>query len=234
MPVADPTIDVLEHGSAADAVGESFQFLDPGPLIDGNLELVSPHEGLIDDLLASAHHPLTLRDAPGDAKVSRTELEDYLRAAPAGRVPSDPQRKRCPQYDFWMVRRDDPTVRHRGTSLLARWFALATPPLRVLGGITLRVGRTPSIELYYGHVGYHVFPAARGHHYAQRACRLLLPLARRHGLNPLWITCNPDNLASRRTCERLGMRLVETVAVPGEEALYLRGEREKCRYRLDL
>jgi predicted acetyltransferase len=100
--------------------------------------------------------------------------------------------------------------------------------------ITLRVGRSPPSELYYGHVGYHVFPAARGQHYAERACRLLLPLARRHGLNPLWITCNPDNLASRRTCERLGMRLVETVAVPGEDALYLRGEREKCRYRLDL
>jgi tagatose 1,6-diphosphate aldolase len=238
MPVADPTIDLVEHGSAggagAAAADESFQFLDPGLLVDGNLELASPHEGLIDDLLASARHPLTLRDAPGDAKVSRTELEDYLRAAPAGRVPSDPQRKRCPQYDFWMVRRDEPGARNTGTSLLARWFALAAPPLRVLGGITLRVGRTPSIEMYYGHVGYHVFPAARGHHYAERACRLLLPLARRHGLNPLWITCNPDNLASRRTCERLGMCLVETVAVPGEEALYLRGEREKCRYRLEV
>jgi RimJ/RimL family protein N-acetyltransferase len=235
MSVAAPTIDLVEHVSPdAAAADEPFQFLDPGPLIDGNLELVSPHEGLIDDLLASARHPLTLRDAPDDAKVSRTELEDYLRSAPAGRVPSDPQRRRCPQYDFWMVRSDDPAARPGRHGLLSRWFALATPPLRVLGGITLRVGRSPPIELYYGHVGYHVFPAARGQHYAERACRLLLPLARRHGLNPLWITCNPDNLASRRTCERLGMRLVETVAVPGEDALYLRGEREKCRYRLDL
>jgi predicted acetyltransferase len=79
-----------------------------------------------------------------------------------------------------------------------------------------------------------VYPFARGHHYAERACRLLLPLARRHGIQPLWITCNPDNFPSRRTCERLGAKLVEIVAVPPRDPLYLRGDHEKCRYRLDL
>jgi tagatose 1,6-diphosphate aldolase len=61
-----------------------------------------------------------------------------------------------------------------------------------------------------------------------------MPLARRHGINPLWITCNPDNHASRRTCERLGATLVEIVPVPVGHTLYQRGEREKCRYRVDL
>jgi tagatose 1,6-diphosphate aldolase len=62
----------------------------------------------------------------------------------------------------------------------------------------------------------------------------LLPLIRRHGLTPLWITCNPDNFASRSTCERLGASLVEIVAVPQSEALHARGEHFKCRYRLDV
>ena len=50
----------------------------------------------------------------------------------------------------------------------------------------------------------------------------------------LWITCNPDNFASRCTCERLGCKLVEIVRVPPGHTLYQRGEFEKCRYRLDL
>ena len=75
---------------------------------------------------------------------------------------------------------------------------------------------------------------ARGRHYAERACRLLLPLARAHGMQTLWITCNPENVASRRTCERLGASFIDVVALPANHMLYQRGERVKCRYRLDL
>jgi tagatose 1,6-diphosphate aldolase len=88
--------------------------------------------------------------------------------------------------------------------------------------------------MYYGHVGYHVYPSFRGRRLAERACQLLLPLCRAHGLTTLWITCNPDNFASRRTCERLGMRLAGVVPVPESDPLYQRGEREKCRYYLAL
>ncbi len=104
----------------------------------------------------------------------------------------------------------------------------------VVGGINLRIGSTRHIEMYAGHIGYSVEPPHRGHHYAERACRLLLPLARRHGINPLWITCNPDNIPSRRTCERLGATLIEIVPLPEDTEMYQRGERCKCRYRLDL
>jgi tagatose 1,6-diphosphate aldolase len=110
----------------------------------------------------------------------------------------------------------------------------ADPPVTIAGGIGLRIGNTRDVELYYGHFGYNVLPPARGNHYAERACRLLLPLASAHGMQTLWITCNPDNHASRRTCERLGCTLAEIVALPESHPLYLRGERRKCRYRLDL
>lgn len=203
---------------------ERFQFIEPGLLVDGELELVAPQPRFLDELLTSCRHPRTVTESPDEAGWSRTELEDYLEAAPRGRLPPDPHRGRVPQYDFWMRRRD-------AGGFLSGLFH---PSLRILGGLTLRVATSPNVELYYGHIGYHVFPAARGRHYAERACRLLLPLARAHGLNPLWITCNPENIASRRTCERLGMKLVETVAIPSNEPLYTRGERVKCRYRLDL
>jgi tagatose 1,6-diphosphate aldolase len=108
------------------------------------------------------------------------------------------------------------------------------PPVRIAGGIGLRIGQSRDLEMYLGHVGYNVYPPARGNHYAERACRLILPIARHHGMRALWITCNPDNYASRRTCERLGCALVDTVAVPAGHTLHQRGELEKCRYRLDL
>lgn len=102
------------------------------------------------------------------------------------------------------------------------------------GGVNLRAGKTHEIEMYSGHIGYAVEPAFRGRHYAEKACRLLVPLINAHGINPVWITCNPDNLASRRTCERLGAVLVETVPVPRNHFLWRLGDREKCRYRWDL
>ncbi len=106
--------------------------------------------------------------------------------------------------------------------------------LASIGRIDLRVGHTPHLERYAGHIGYRVEPEHRGHHYAARSCRLLFPLARLHGLNPLWITCDPDNMASRRTCELAGGRLVGIVQVPRADDLYRFGHRWKCRYRIDL
>jgi len=200
-----------------------FQFLDPGPLIDGELELVAPDPHWFDDLLLSCGHPLTAALAPNEARTSRKQLEQFLRVAPWGREPSDTSAGRVPQYHFWMRVRRDAGV---PTSKL--------PPVPIAGGIGLRIGKTRNIEMYYGHFGYHVYPPARGRRYAERSCRLLMPLARRHGLKTLWITCNPDNYASRRTCERLGGVLVSIVAVPDDDPLYARGEREKCRYRIDL
>ncbi len=105
---------------------------------------------------------------------------------------------------------------------------------RRAGEIHLRVGNTEHMRLYGGHVAYGVRPEFRGSHFAARALRLLLPLARRHGLSELWITCNPENAASRRTCELAGAELTEIVDLPPHVDMYQEGERQKRRYRLDL
>lgn len=105
---------------------------------------------------------------------------------------------------------------------------------RPVGRVRLRIGHTHAVENYAGHIGYEVGHEFRGSHLAERACRLILPLARRHGFAALWITCNPDNWASRRTCERLGARLVEIVDVPPESDVYGPTSTRKCRYLLTL
>jgi predicted acetyltransferase len=103
-----------------------------------------------------------------------------------------------------------------------------------IGEIELRIGNTQHINMYGGHIGYEVYRAWRGYHYAARSVRLLLPLARLHDLSTLWITCNPDNYASRRTCELAGFEFVEIVDLPTDTDMYQDGERQKCRYRLKL
>jgi predicted acetyltransferase len=100
-----------------------------------------------------------------------------------------------------------------------------------VGRIDLRLGYTWDLVRYGGQIGYTVDEKFRGHRYAAKACLLLKPVAQEYGMDVLWITCNPDNWPSRKTCEYLGATLVEIVDLPEESALYQRGERQKCRYR---
>ncbi len=193
-----------------------FVFLDPGRLLDQDLELIQPESRYIEDVLTACRHPRTLTESPELSKVTRQVLMHFLETAPLGQHPGESHRDNIPSYHFWMK--------------------LSGPdrPIHIAGGIGLRIGNTSNLRNYVGHLGYNVYPPARGRHLAERASRLLFPLAKRHGLKTLWITANPDNIASRRTCERLGGVLVNTVKLPPDHELYLRGETVKCRYRIDL
>ena len=66
-----------------------------------------------------------------------------------------------------------------------------------------------------GHIGYGVHHACRG---TLRDARNppTIPLARELHLNPLWVTCDPDNMASRRSCELAGAEFVEIVRRPDD------------------
>jgi predicted acetyltransferase len=225
----------------------AFSFLDVSrvmTLVDHELELVEPESRYVDAVLSACHHPLTRRDMPAQAQTTRETLMTFLQQNPRGRTGPDPGRGIAPGYTFWMRIRSEsvPNVSRFGTD--APPFGTEIVPksavsgglngVTIAGSISLRIGHSPNLDFYLGHIGYHVLPPARGHHYAERACRLLLPLARAHEHKVVWITCNPENAASRRTCERLGAKLVETVMVPRDNPLYGQGDRQKCRYRLEL
>jgi predicted acetyltransferase len=113
-------------------------------------------------------------------------------------------------------------------------FHMVTDAEPYVGRIRLRVGWNEEIIRYAGHVGYAVEPAFRGRHFAERACRMILPLARRHGMHDLWITCQPDNLASRRTLERLGAENMGVFDVPEAYPMDAGAERKKMCFRLSL
>ena len=117
----------------------------------------------------------------------------------------------------------------------AYWFniLLAGNP-EPIGPIDLRIGNTRHLTMYGGHIGYGITEQYRGHRYAAKACNLIRRIAIDHGFKTLWITCNPDNYPSRRTCEILGCELVEIVDLPEDTDMYRAGDRQKCRYRWDL
>jgi len=99
-----------------------------------------------------------------------------------------------------------------------------------VGRVVLRTRCTERLEQYGGNLSYEVVEEYRGNRYAARGCRLVLPLARRHGLDSLLLTCSSENDASKRTCELIGATYVDTIETerePGEFG-------PTSRYRLEL
>ncbi|HEY0010274.1 MAG TPA: GNAT family N-acetyltransferase [Tepidisphaeraceae bacterium] len=180
--------------------------------IDAELELIRPSARYIDDMVSACQHPQSSTDE--GAAWTRLQLNRFVDQYPDGIEPGDVLTGRAAGYYLWMRLR--PEYR---------------PVVPIAGTLALRLGDSEQISQYIGHIGYGVFPPARGHHYAERACRLIAPLAKMHGHDYLWITANPDNLPSRRTAERLGAELINIVDIPIDNPLYARGERQKCRYR---
>ncbi len=123
-------------------------------------------------------------------------------------VPPDLEKKHSPSYHYEIYLHQTSTL---------------------IGSIRLRIGSDES--LYFpGHIGYHIFEEYRGHHYAYKACLCIKCVALSHELETLWITCNPDNIASKKTIERLLATLVEIGPIPVTHEMYLKGETHKCIY----
>lgn len=110
----------------------------------------------------------------------------------------------------------------------AYYFNICLPDGTAIGYCDLRIGY--NAKLYVGgNIGYGIDEPYRGHRYAAKACKLLFGLAKRHGLDYVIITCQPDNIASARTCEIAGGRFLEIVDIPEDNEMYAEG---KCKVRV--
>lgn len=124
---------------------------------------------------------------------------------------ADPKRNWVPAYHFKICRKADDAE---------------------VGFCDLRIGHTEG-TYYGGNIGYTVYEAFRGHHYAGKACLLLFELARRYEMTYLYITADPDNYASRKTCEYAGGVLEGIFDLPAHKEMYLEGDKRKCVYRFE-
>ena len=102
------------------------------------------------------------------------------------------------------------------------YFFLIVRGGEAIGSVDLRLGYTPLL-FYAGNIGYDVLESQRGNGYAGRACRLLWPVLRHHGMGCAVITNDSENAASRRVCEKLGARLLCQADVPETMPMYAHG-----------
>ena len=115
----------------------------------------------------------------------------------------------------------------------AYYFNICLPDGTPIGYCDLRIGHNQ--KLYVGgNIGYGIDAPYRCHRYAAKACKLLFGLAKRHGLDYVIITCQPDNIASARTCEIAGGRFLEIVDIPEDNEMYAEGKRKVRVYRFEI
>jgi predicted acetyltransferase len=74
----------------------------------------------------------------------------------------------------------------------------------VVGRISLRHRLSPWLLEVGGHIGYAVRPSARRRGHATEGLRLMLGVAAERGLTRVLVTCDDDNVGSRRVIEANG------------------------------
>ncbi len=95
----------------------------------------------------------------------------------------------------------------------------------VVGVIVLRHQLTPALARYGGHVSYEVHPGHRRRGVGTALLATLLDTPEAQAIDPLRITCAPDNTGSRRVVEANGGRLL---AIERNEQV----QRDTCIYDL--
>ena len=143
---------------------------------------------------------------------------------------TNPDLANVAEHDFYLVlEKTHPADERRGWPPAFKCAIRKAGSGVKVGEIGLRIGEPPP---HLGHIWYRVFPEHRGQHLAAQACRMLIPVARRHKLDVLRITCREENVASRRTAELAGAEFVGMVETPPGYEDWLGPVRYKCVYHL--
>lgn len=83
-----------------------------------------------------------------------------------------------------------------------------------LGRVSIRHTLNPRLREFGGHIGYEIRPSARRRGYATLALKLALERCRELGIERALVTCDVDNLGSRRVIETNGGELEGEFTVP--------------------
>jgi len=132
------------------------------------------------------------------------------------------------------IREKNPPDYEKGFSPFYRFVMLNEASGEEMGFLSLRVGYTHNDVNYRGNIGFTVNENFRGRNYAARSCKLIIPVIKYHSLKHLWLTCNEDNIASRKAIEKTGAVFVEKVNIPedyGYAWYYPPDSRKKLRFK---
>ena len=96
--------------------------------------------------------------------------------------------------------REDAPRPARWCSTMLRWMGST----EYLGRISNLYRLTPTLLEWGGHIGYDVRPSARRRGYATAMLAAARPVAAGLGIDPALVTCDPDNIGSRKVIEANG------------------------------
>jgi predicted acetyltransferase len=99
---------------------------------------------------------------------------------------------------------DDPATRKPAGWVSGTYLWMVDEHDIVVGRISLRHELTPWLEEVGGHIGYAVRPSARRQGYGTVALGLMCTVAAELGIDPALVTCDEDNVASRKVIENNG------------------------------
>ena len=88
---------------------------------------------------------------------------------------------------------------------------------KIVGMLQIRHFLNDYLEKYGGHIGYSVIPSERCKGYASLMLRIALPKCKELGIDKVLITCNDNNIGSRKTILANGGVYESTVYEPDEE-----------------
>lgn len=102
-----------------------------------------------------------------------------------------------------------------------------------IGKISIRIGA--NYHSYYdGNIGYEIEESYQGNNYAFKACKLILQVAKAHGMNEIILACDESNIASYKTIEHLGAELLEIVIPPEDYFAFQKGMKAQRIYKLQI
>lgn len=118
-----------------------------------------------------------------NADVLAADFDGFLRELDRRSRNLDPESERVPESRFWLIDDDRATY---------------------IGRVSIRHRLNEALERLGGHIGYDIRPSMRRRGYGTLMCKLALEEARTLGLERVMITCDEDNIGSRKIIEANG------------------------------
>lgn len=125
-----------------------------------------------------------------------TNVEEYLRRIELYKHGDGLPKHLVPASTLWLVDHDE-----------------------FVGHLNIRHCLNDHLRHLGGHIGYAIRPSKQGQGYGSAMMRLALPVVKQLGIDRALVTCDPDNLASKKIIEKHGGQLQDEITYDNRRVL---------------
>lgn len=149
-----------------------------------------------------------------DHEVSVMNYRDEFLTAHPEHIPGAPSLAKSDSYATWLQLVEKDITNTDPARVKATQYIALSAAARLVGVIQLRHDLNEYLRNFGGHIGYSVRPSEQGKGYATEMLHLCLIEAHGLGLEKVLVTCDDDNIGSRRVIEKAGGVLENAVDNP--------------------